>query len=614
MKISYLPRAFSPIQTSPFVVTKFLLALFLACVSGATGAVVAQTKMTATTTAQPPATGDDRQDAAPSRSTVRGRVVYEDTGRPLRRARVTLSDPAGDSRQRYRMTWTDARGEFILKNVAAGKYYVTIEAPGIVTNAYSNFEEAQRELQAVAVDGKSSAEMKIQVRRGGAVSGKVRYADGDPVVSAIVSVLRKTDGKLSPVYRSGVGGEGARTDDRGFYRIAGLPPGEYIVGVAEQMMRVTEREDAEGGISLDQATLAITYYSGATSTRSATTLKINAGEETEDIDITLVERSTHQLSGTVTARGDGRPVARARVSLVSKDRDEALSNIYAWGERSASTDAEGRWTFDEVTDGGYTITVTPESIEEYNSMRGRAAPGRAPQRFVSKRQDVTLAGVDVTGLTIEVSGGGRISGKVVVEGGKPLPPNIIVYPETAGAEKKMVMTEPRTVAPDGSFTLDGIPAGGFYLWASAHPESKFYTKSVIADGIDILRGAPLEIEEDAEIKSVRIVIASDVATLTGRVIAEQNGVPLRGASLMLMPVESERQQMRGARLYGFTNAEGQFTIKGAPGEYLIVVARAGDNVYRLGDELLRARTANAPRVALQPNERKSMDVVAPSGK
>ena len=81
----------------------------------------------------------------PKKALVRGRVVYEDTRRPLRRVGVTIYDPANKSRGNPLMTWTNGRGEFQLKDVPAGKYFVVVTAPGIIRS--DQFDEAaQRDL------------------------------------------------------------------------------------------------------------------------------------------------------------------------------------------------------------------------------------------------------------------------------------------------------------------------------------------------------------------------------------------------------------------------------------------------------------------------------------
>jgi len=160
------------------------------------------------------------------RGSVRGRVVYEDTRRPLRRVQVMITDPAIRPRNQNFQAWTNGRGEFQFKDIPTGKYFVTVDAPGIIRSGFYDRDTAERDLTSITVDGNSQSDVVLRVRRGGAISGKVTYADGDPVINASIRVLRKKDTKwiTAHVSQQFTGGFSDRvlTDERGFYRISGL--------------------------------------------------------------------------------------------------------------------------------------------------------------------------------------------------------------------------------------------------------------------------------------------------------------------------------------------------------------------------------------------------------
>ena len=207
---------------------------------------------------------------------------------------------------------------------------------------------------------------------------------------------------------------------------------------------------------------------------------------------------------------------------------------------------------------------------------------------------------------------GRVSGIVVVEGGKPLPQNVIIYPEIASGERRIqIPPSLALVQPDGTFTVDDMPSDAVWIRAVIRADYKYYTKSVSADGVDLTQ-EPLVVHEGGEVKGVRIVISPKVAVLTGRILGSEGGKPLRGASIILVPAEPHKLRIHSARLYGTTNADGGFTLTGAPGEYMALILRPGNEAYMLGDEALKARAAEGQRITLQPNERKNMDIIAPA--
>lgn len=579
----------------------FIFASLIVC-GLLTASAIAQTVSTTIQSPSTPPRGN---------STLRGRAVYDDTGRPLRRVRVMLLavERRSDGGIRQRMAVTDSRGEFSIKNVEAGKYSVFVDAPGVIRQSPFG-GDSQDEATTVSVDGTSNAEVQVRARRGGSITGKVTYPDGDPAVSAIVTILLKKGKQFVPYYTGGYYGGAVMTDDRGIYRIFGLPPGEYVVGVGEMSQRVEEREDGGVGFNSGYGTLSATFYPSVTNKTSATAVAVEAGQETSNINITLAERGLHKVSGTIRARSDGQIVTSAIVAIVNK---QDLNNGMI-GSQTVNVDAQGRWYFDEVPDGDYTLTINPVQDESPEARARAAAAGSRVRGFVEKRMEVSVSGADITGLTIEVSSGARISGTIVVEGGKPLPPNVIIFTKDASAQEGVFGNSSGAQAQmkkDGTFTLESVPEGTLSVLASVPPGGKYFTKAVTASGADLLRD-PLTVEDQAEIKDVRITISPDIAQLTGRVLSAEDGKPLPGVGVMLIPADPDMMRIFGVRAYGGTNRDGAFTVSGAPGEYLAIIWRQTDGAYNA--ETIKARSQNAPRVTLQPNERKTMDLLIPAEK
>lgn len=556
--------------------------------------------------------GAQRSNARPQ-AIVRGRVIYEDTRRPLRRVGVTIYDPAGRGRGTHTMAWTDGRGEFQFKNVPAGKYFVYVEAPGIIRSGPSDSEEAQKELTTVTVDGTSKSEVTVRVKRGGAVSGKVTYADGDPVFNASILILRKKESKWIPVYLNGRTTD-HDTDERGIYRISGLAPGEYLIGAAEEKMGIelSAQDDPDGGNMLNRALISTTYYDGATSLSGATPLQIVAGDETKDINITLADRPLHSISGVVTLKADNRPVTRARISL--KRKDEELEAPFYYQDMVVNTDEQGRFTLDEVQDGSYTMIVSPprDHLQRYGYGRpaSQANAGTA-MKFAPKHLEVNVTGTDLTNMVIEVSSGGRITGVVTVDGGKPLPGNAYVAVEPVSGER--IEQTPALIQPDGTFTLEGILSGSYFLRTIVQPNPRYYTKSVMHGRLDLTR-EPLIFKEGEDISNVRMVISPDVAQLSGRVLASDGKSPESGVSVVFVSADPLEQKTMSRRMYGFTNADGGFRVSGAPGEYLAIIMRRGEEFSQLRGDVLRLRAAQAQRITLQPGENTKLEIVVPSTK
>src|SRR5258708_8572099 len=78
-------------------------------------------------------------------------------------------------------------------------------------------------------DAQAAANTDLRLIRGGVITGAVLEEDGEPLVRALVSVQRyqyvQGQRQLTPAGAD-------QTDDRGQYRVFGLPPGDYYVSVS----------------------------------------------------------------------------------------------------------------------------------------------------------------------------------------------------------------------------------------------------------------------------------------------------------------------------------------------------------------------------------------------
>jgi hypothetical protein len=298
-------------------------------------------------------------------------------------------------------------------------------------------------------------------------------------------------------------------------------------------------------------------------------------------------------------------------------------------DRFIWTDAQGRFKFDNVMDGDYLITVgglvSPPPPPRGISMNPNEARSNEPPRLrdsaliyerfprpstqglIEKQQEVTVSGADVSNLAIEISEGGRVSGRVVFEGEGQPPPRIMIASESVAGERR-----PGSLArlnPDSTFTMSGVPEGPLSLDVLISPPGRFYVKSITAGGVNMMR-EPLLIGDGIEIRDVRIVLSSDVATLRGRVLAA-DGTHLSGATVLLAPADQNRQRLSRGRLISVTDSDGRFMIGAAPGEYRAVIWRGRPPE---GEEALRKLAERAPTVSLRAGERQDLELVAPDEK
>ena len=623
-----------------------------------------------------PVAGAHAEDGLPrGHSVVRGRAVYDDTGRPVRRARVLLlntdlAGAAGPASMRGGLT--DGRGEFRITDVPAGSYLIAVDAPGFISpigmanieeeqrlgplSSMAALDEARQHFEQVSVDGRNELEVTVRARRGGAITGRVSYEDGDPVIGAMVSIMRRRDGRVTQVLTgfNPTAFFGLRTDDRGVYRISGLPPGEYFLNVIESIAHTSARGERDQLSSLFDSAFtggspfATTFYQAATSLSGATALRVEAGQELREINITIAERNARTVSGTVVARRGGQPLANAVVTLRAKEeRTASLPLFLRRGDvplLSTQTDEVGQWTFREIPDGAYILTVEPSGEPDAETLtmvsaipaNGNVAvagsriiregiPRSPRRRYARRQQEATVNGGDLTGVVIQLAEGGSISGTIRTEDGsllvrRPQPQpsspynsaqHVPIYALRLEANRTMMEGSDYASLEGGSFTLTGLSAGRFTLSVGGAP-GQYYVRSMTWNGRDLLR-EPLELAESAAITGVQIVLAQDVATLTGRTLSAHERTPVAGAPLLLVPADQSRWRFRNSFLSTASAAGGRFAVQGPPGEYLVIVLAPGSRTFDFTEAAIRERAPTAQRVTLRAGAEQTLDVIVPAG-
>jgi 5-hydroxyisourate hydrolase-like protein (transthyretin family) len=345
---------------------------------------------------------------------VSGQVFYEDTGKPVRNARIILIPEEQGGNAAYAVS--DREGNFHIPKVEEGNYAADVESPGCISamtfydvSAFTrkgddnsdNFDTGKLRNDFVFTTVNAGREARINAfcKRGGAISGIVAYEDGSPAPNVHVNLFRKTDSDVQQLI-TGLNASsltGNRTDDRGYFRIAGLPAGEYLVAASEDSHAATARSLDENflGFGLGGGGLARIFYGDVPSLKEAKSIRLAMGEERSDADIHLMTQKLHSISGILVAKSDQHPVSQANIALTITNPES-----HAPSSALSVTDEEGRWTFDGIPDGAYTIMVNPgfEVVE----LQGKTQDPDSLKSYEAISRDITVQGKDLEGVKLEV--------------------------------------------------------------------------------------------------------------------------------------------------------------------------------------------------------------------
>jgi Carboxypeptidase regulatory-like domain len=217
---------------------------------------------------------------------LRGVVADFLTGKPVARARVTIESVGTIQGPIPPPTLTDANGQFVISQLSPGAYLISAQKKGFVRSRFG-----QRHWNSpgtpIVLEKDSLFSADLKLHRPGAVMGEI--VDENHLGLANLTVFAWKSGRTLKVVA------GAETDDRGFFRIAGLPPGRYLIRTGAK-----ELEDRQG--------LLPTFLGGATRAAEATPVDVKLDQEVIKLSIEPRHGRLTNLGGTVTGGPPGKVI------------------------------------------------------------------------------------------------------------------------------------------------------------------------------------------------------------------------------------------------------------------------------------------------------------------
>ena len=165
-----------------------------------------------------------RQDARAGSAIVRGRVLAADTGRPLRRARITVVSP--ELGREPRITSTGLDGRYEITDLPAGRYTIPSRARRLSDLAVRADAPARARMPLMCATARRSSASTSRSPRGCHHGTRRRRARRSDFGGAGLRDAHRLLAGTPPFVPSGMV---ARTDDAGEYRVSGLMPGTYLV-------------------------------------------------------------------------------------------------------------------------------------------------------------------------------------------------------------------------------------------------------------------------------------------------------------------------------------------------------------------------------------------------
>jgi len=562
-----------------------------------------------------PAQGGGRRGAQPQRdvttpagtATVAGKVVASDTGRALRHARVVVSGGG-----RPHAASTDEQGRYRVTGLAAGSYTISAAKSGFVDGAYGQRRASGVGTPIDITDGQQAVNIDVRLARGGVVTGRVLDEEGEPLARAVVTVMRQQ-------YVRGqkqLGPAGAdQSDDRGQYRVFGLPPGDYVVSATAGGIEQAVRQmfgDPGAAQTTESSGYAPTYYPGVISAGDATKLKLGAAQEITGIDFQIQVVPFATVRGVVVG-------GSASVTLIPDDGSGAgggsmgafgaLSDLAGrgggrcgpgpfGGGLRAVTRADGTFSIPNVTPGKYTIVARADS-----------GPNGSPRMAV---QSLAVAGEEVN-VALTPMPGAQLGGTITLEASGAPPTNgfsgFRVTPLPLGASSTIGPGgrggRPGDVGQAGQFTVNDVMPGVYMIRGSA---ARGWTmKSVYLDGRDVT-DQPIEVKSE-NVNGLNVIFSDKISSLSGTV-RDARGNPIGDVAVIVFPADDrlwfpQSRQIVTSR----TDASGAYKVSTIPpGEYLTIAVDDVEQGEWFDPAFLDQIRGRATRVKIEEGDQRTQDL------
>lgn len=374
-----------------------------------------------------------------------GHITTAGTNQPVTSASINLFN----TQSGYSVTgtaYTDQSGIYAFPALAAGTYYVRVDASGYVSQLYPSAECLPSSYmysmigcntasaQTVTVtSGNATTDIDMVLGSGQTISGQVQDIANQPV-SAYVQLFNADGSSLLSTF----------SDINGQYAFTTLPVGSY---------KLQASSDNHVSQMFDHVACAGDLQTQCDLTNAVVVNVTNA--DISDVNFSLQELAS--IHGTVTY--DVAPPNPYATELIVENIDTHL-------DMTAATDANGNFTFGPLAIGTYQIYANPTG---YFSQVYGGTDCASPTCDAELPNSMTIA---ITAFGQQAVAGFSLHSLPTVSGhvqdaasGLPLANVSILASDSPPLN--FVTTGSATTDQNGNYTLVDLPAGRYYLWATS---------------------------------------------------------------------------------------------------------------------------------------------------
>ena len=532
---------------------------------------------------------------------------------------------------------TGQDGFFVFRDLPLNSFTLTAAKPGYSDGAFGRRRPGGPAQELQLTEAEPRREISLLLWQHGAITGLVTDEAGEPLIGIAIQSFKRTE--VNGARRFAAAARGS-TDDRGIYRLPGLPPGDYViatssrqialplaladdsrdrrtVGPSEAALTAVPMPGNASALQLGDSVLGLAtdgptppppeddriwvytpaFHPAPPSSLASATVALRPGEEREGIDLQLRPVRTVKVSGFLSGPAD--MIAWRRLRLVL-----AESDLLDVGEPVTSTDSRGRFLFPAVPAGDYSLRTTTRSANWRSETEGAVHWADVP---------VTVGREDLDNLNVPLRPGAVLSGNLVFDG--------ISRPSARTLQQARVLierantglpgSEPSVIATVddvGQVTASGLPAGFYFVRVTDSPVGWMF-KGAMLNGRD-LSEYPLEVRND--LAGISIEFTDRWTGLRG-IVTTPSGQTDSAALVLLFSTDSShwRAYTPGARRMRSTRvtASGEFSFSSVPvGDYYLTAIPDEDGSDWQDPDVLDVLSRAAARITINDGDQKTVTI------
>ena len=547
--------------------------------------------------------------APTGKGSVAGTAIADASGAPIAYASVVL---IGARTGVLKVTSTDRQGAFSFAALPDDRYTIGVSKLPYLGAIAGARRPARPGSPVVVAGGGAVSGVTIRMTLGASISGTLLDERGRPTSGGTVVAQQRKMQNGERILVSVPGGV-VQSDDRGQYRIHGLPPGEYVVSVMSVHTTIAgfpALTDAEvdavlGGqrpsgpppmVPLGSGPQAPVYYPGTPRSADAAAIILGPGEERQNVDIPWQPSTPTRISGVVST-ADGSPLPQVSVTVETASGSSPVS--FGFGAR---VEPNGQFAPTQaVPPGTYTVV----------------ARGNGPQALSAVAR-VEAAGTDISGLQLVLQPPLQINGRIATAGtGRPpsLAGHRLQFSEIVqrGARPQV---SPSTVT--GEFAITGLMPGQYmfsgapFFGASADSVT-WGIGSITVDGRDATDRA-INVGPDSVPKELIVTFTDQWQEVSGRLTNAQ-GAGVSDYTMLIFPADETYWLYNSRRhVTAQPDTDGRYRLGGPgpamlpAGEYYLAAVTDVSKDEQYDAAFLKSIVPASLKITLAPGQKVTQDV------